>query len=433
VSARGSCFFWGGFRRWFFAGVFFAGGCLWAQSRLEFSNGDKITGEVESVDAVAKTITFYSPTLGMFTVRQEDAKLVNLPEVPTETLVGLPPIKEGESVTKPAPAKTTEPPPPAAQAAATAAAQQAAAPAKAEEPPRLLVQEPPRPSIATSPLAPAALPAAPKAAEKPAAQVAVTPPPAPAAVAKPPEKPVAKKADAPAPKPNPWKGKFEVGFTQYSGRRDLSSLYLRGEGEKKTGNSNHRLYARYLHSEQDNVVNSDRVDGSYRYRYEIGGGKKFVQLQTTYFRDEIAKIDGNYEQNISLGYRLLEGKNKHVLNIGLGLTGQYRELVTEDMKALLTEAFQDYTFKLSGAISIVQNCVFQYAPDAKSQAQYMNTGSWATRDATNFKVKFYAGLQGKLTTSLSLNLRFEYEYDNAIRDSDAREDERIIGSVGYAF
>jgi hypothetical protein len=38
-----------------------------------------------------------------------------------------------------------------------------------------------------------------------------------------------------------------------------------------------------------------------------------------------------------------------------------------------------------------------------------------------------------VTTKLSVNLRFEYEFDNAIANRNARTDQRISSSLGYAF
>ena len=38
-----------------------------------------------------------------------------------------------------------------------------------------------------------------------------------------------------------------------------------------------------------------------------------------------------------------------------------------------------------------------------------------------------------MTERFSLNLRFEYEFDNAILDPKAKVDQRITTSLGYGF
>jgi putative salt-induced outer membrane protein YdiY len=54
-------------------------------------------------------------------------------------------------------------------------------------------------------------------------------------------------------------------------------------------------------------------------------------------------------------------------------------------------------------------------------------------EAENYKVRFNSSLQGKLSERISLNLRYEYEYDNAILDKNGRTDRRVTSSLGYSF
>ncbi|MCB1103627.1 MAG: DUF481 domain-containing protein [Cephaloticoccus sp.] len=56
-----------------------------------------------------------------------------------------------------------------------------------------------------------------------------------------------------------------------------------------------------------------------------------------------------------------------------------------------------------------------------------------TPEADNYKVRFNSTLQGKMSERISLNLRYEFEYDNAVLNKEARSDQRITSSVGYAF
>ena len=54
-------------------------------------------------------------------------------------------------------------------------------------------------------------------------------------------------------------------------------------------------------------------------------------------------------------------------------------------------------------------------------------------DVPNYRVTFNSVLRGRVTDSVTVNLRYEYELDNAIADRDARVDQRVTTSLGYIF
>ena len=188
-----------------------------------------------------------------------------------------------------------------------------------------------------------------------------------------------------------------------------------------------------LYGEQDGEVNNDRYDGSFQWRRELGE-RTFAQSLTSYFQDDLKDIKRNWEQNLGAGYRLIDGKG-HVVNIGGGLTGQYREATFSPSGFFtLVEVFQDYVYRVNKKFTLKQNAQFQYSPDGGTKFLTVKTQPSSTvEEATNYKVRFNTVLQGKITEDLSLNLRFEFEYDNAVRPTSARTDQRIISSLGYAF
>ena len=53
-----------------------------------------------------------------------------------------------------------------------------------------------------------------------------------------------------------------------------------------------------------------------------------------------------------------------------------------------------------------------------------------TGSERDYDYKFHTTLQGKINKHLSLNLHFEYEFDNAILDPNARGSQRITTSAG---
>ncbi len=350
-------------------------------AQLILRNGDRITGEVVSREN--GRIVFRSPLIGEIVVAEVDAavdELAGAPEAGNEQLVdslaGLPPA----------------PPAPAAPPAAT--------------PPRAAG------TVAASPGAPppAPKPAAPPAA--PAAQPAAKPAPA----------TVAKSEPAARPARPPWKGKVEFGFKQQSGRSDRVDFDIRADAQRTLGRNSYLGNTRILYGKLNGRIISDRQEGSFRWRRDFSK-TVFSQSLTSYYSDEVKSIDHNYEQNLGFGYRLLD-RPAHVVNAGLGLTGQYRESTNTTTEGyLLTEFFEDYTYKINGRFTLTQNLLAQW-----SSKEAPNNPA-----AQNYKVRFNAALQGRVTTKLSMNLRFEYEFDNSILNRSARTDQRISSSLGYAF
>ncbi len=242
---------------------------------------------------------------------------------------------------------------------------------------------------------------------------------------------IAKLVDAP--KDKPWSGKVEFGLRQQQGRRDLLTFDLRGSAEKDIGDDSLRATARLLYGEQDGRINNDRYDGNFQWRREMGE-RTFAQSLTSYFQDDLKDIKRNWEQNLGAGYRLY-AKEGHVVNLGAGLTGQYREATrAESGFYALAEIFQDYTYRINKRMTVRQDMQFQYSPDGGTRfLTVKNQPASTLKEATNYKVRLNSMLQGNLTQKLSLNLRFEFEYDNAVSDKSARTDQRITSSLGYAF
>lgn len=345
--------------------------------QLRFKNGDRISGTI--IKQTPEEVVFLSPVLGELTLPRSEVRVVRAgsdPEVPVETLVGIAPMN-GNGGGNDAP--TANQPKPAAPAKPT--------------------KDAPKP----------------KPAPDTGAQAAA----------------IADAVDAV--KKDPWKGKLEFGLRQQQGRRDIFSVDIRGSADRTVGPNDLRAKARLLYGEQDGRVNNDRYDASFQWRRELGE-RTFAQSLTSYFQDDLKDINRNWEQNFGAGYKLLDSK-EHVVNLGAGLTGQYREAnFSPSGFYTLIELFQDYTYRINKRLTIRQNAQAQYSPEGGTR--FLSVGSQpssALREETNYKIRFNTVLQGKLTDHLSMNLRFEYEYDNAVRPSTARTDQRIISSIGYAF
>lgn len=266
-------------------------------------------------------------------------------------------------------------------------------------------------------------------AKSPPASKPASPPPAPAAK---PLAPAGTPAQATQPAPAQWRGKIEMGLVQQSGRVDSKSYNIRTEAEKSIRRHSLRGTGRLLYAEQSNKPSADRTEAAFRWRYQLSK-RTFAQSQTLYYQDEITRIRLNLEQNIGLGYRLIDIP-RHVLNLGGGLTGQYRDWEAgQNGIAPYAEVFQDYTFKINERISFIQDASFQYSPEDRAYSFSSNQLPIVPPDQDNYKIRFNSVLQGKISERISANLRFEYERDNAINNANARSLERLTSSIGYAF
>jgi len=238
---------------------------------------------------------------------------------------------------------------------------------------------------------------------------------------------------AAAPAKERWKGKVELGSVQQTGRTDSLSYNIRGEAEKSAGRHALRGTGRILYAEQNDRPGADRQDAALRWRYQLSK-RTFAQAQSTYYSDEIIQIQTNLEQNLGLGYRLVD-QPRQVVNFGGGLTAQYREWdAGTNGWAPYAELFQDYSFKINDRISFNQDAVAQYSPsDRAFNIPNRHSPRLVDPEEQNYKVRLNGTLQGKVTEHISVNLRFEYELDNAIQIDDARETQRLTSSIGYAF
>lgn len=231
----------------------------------------------------------------------------------------------------------------------------------------------------------------------------------------------------------PWKGKFEFGFQNQGGRHDALNYSMRAELERRSERNQYRFSARYLYGESNQIVSSDRQDANFRWRHEISD-RIFGQTVTSYSSDQITDVELNAEQNAGFGYEVLQSE-KQTGSVGAGLTAQYRKAAGSDPgTTYLGEVFQDYTFKVNGRLTFLQNLNVLYSPEGRTRTLINAATSSLYRDeAENYKLRFNSTLQGKLSERISINLRYEYEYDNAILDENGRTDKRVTSSVGYSF
>ncbi len=230
-----------------------------------------------------------------------------------------------------------------------------------------------------------------------------------------------------------WRAKVEFGFLSQSGRVETENLHLRANVERTQGRDSYRFDGRYLYLKSNGVLSADRDDLSFRWRRDLSE-RVFVQALTSYDKDKVKLINYDFTQNIGMGYKLVQ-LTRQTVSVGSGVAAQYRSAYGIDSGlTYLGQVFEDYVFKISDRVSLTQDSNAQYSPVASSRFAVAN-GQLAPAggEAQNYKLTFHSALQGMITRALSLNLRFEYEYDNAVLERAARTDQRVTSSLGYSF
>jgi putative salt-induced outer membrane protein YdiY len=229
------------------------------------------------------------------------------------------------------------------------------------------------------------------------------------------------------------KGTLELGYQEQDGRKNTTNLSFRASAEYTNLPNNYRFDWRYYYGDYNDIVQTDKKDWTFRWRHDLNK-RIFTQTITTYASDRIKHIDLNLEQSAGMGYAALN-TNRQKFNIGAGLVGQHRIILEQDTGLIaLGELFEDYTRRINKRFSIRQESRVQYSP--AHRASYTTLNGQLVRsnaDVANYRYNFNAAIEGKLTDRISLNLRFEYEFDNTVVETDLKADRRMSTTLGYSF
>jgi putative salt-induced outer membrane protein YdiY len=237
-------------------------------------------------------------------------------------------------------------------------------------------------------------------------------------------------ATAVKPKIPKWKRQVDLGYAQQSGAREKQDLSIRMQLDGKAGANTFRATARLLKTDADNLTVTDRREADFRWRHDINK-RLFAQALTTYAEDGVRKIDLNVEQQFGGGYRLVDSE-RHKANVGLGAVFQYLDRERfEEQKALLGSVFQDYAFELNSRVKVTQDASFMYSDTGALTSRGGVLASAPTEGS--YRLRFNTGVQSKITEHMSLNVRFEYDYDRSIIESELRADQRLTTSLGYIW
>jgi putative salt-induced outer membrane protein YdiY len=226
-----------------------------------------------------------------------------------------------------------------------------------------------------------------------------------------------------------WKRQMEVGYAQQSGTKEKQDLSVRLQVDGKEGENTFRGTARLLQAELDGVTVTERSEADFRWRYDINK-RLFAQSLTTYAADEVRKVDLSLEQQVGGGLKVLDS-SRHKANVGLGAVVQYLDRMnTDEQTALLGSLFQDYAYQWNSRVKLVQESSLMMSETGALNVK----GSVASAPTEgSYRLKFNTGVQSKVSTRMSLNVRFEYDYDRSVLESDLRADQRLTTSLGYIW
>lgn len=242
--------------------------------------------------------------------------------------------------------------------------------------------------------------------------------------------PLTAKSDKVIPK---WTRQIELGYSTQDGaktKRDLTARFAI-EGRDRKSNS-YRATATAQRSEAQGAITADRQVADFRWRHDFNR-RLFTQSLTTYSSDDLKQINYSVEQQLGGGYKLLDAPKQQV-NVGLGAVVQRLSRDGyEDYTALLGSAFQDYSLQFNNRLKLTQEATVFIADSPNMSARGGRSSVTLAPADGNYRLKFNAALQSRMTDRISLNLRYELDYDHSVPDPTYRSDSRLTSSLGYAW
>jgi Protein of unknown function, DUF481 len=241
------------------------------------------------------------------------------------------------------------------------------------------------------------------------------------------------KAKTPKPK-NPWKGKLELGYSEQTALGiHATNLSIRAEDTKTVNIDEYLAKARILYSDSAQIPTAEQADGSFRWRHTLSS-LLFSQTETSFNKDKIQFINYQFEQNAGVGFKVIDDKRKSV-NLVVGITGENLHATgVEAGFSYLGKMSEDFSYKFNSRVKFTQDAAIEYSPLLQnhnglipSLTQEVNTS------IAEYNYKIHTNLESKLTNTLSYNLRFEYEYNNATLDPAARTEQKFISALSYGF
>jgi len=212
-----------------------------------------------------------------------------------------------------------------------------------------------------------------------------------------------------------WVKNIEFGLTMQSGRSEKMDVSSRFSALRSVGQDQYRIRARYLYGETKFEKSTDQLESSFRWRRDMSP-RMFTQALTAYEYDDIKHINHDFSQGLGVG-RKLYNLDTFSFTMGGGATARYRDENGDPPRwNYMVDAFQDFDYKINNVFKVTQDANILIEPE----------------DPDNYLLRLNAALIGKITETVTMSMRYEYEYDNSLRLQN-RFNQRIITSLGYLF
>jgi len=245
----------------------------------------------------------------------------------------------------------------------------------------------------------------------------------------------ASSAKSKAPKPtNPWKGKLELGYSEQTALGiHAVNLSVRAEETKVVKEDEYLAKSRILYSNSAQIATAEQADASFRWRHTLSP-LLFSQSESSFNKDRIQLINYRFEQNVGLGFKVLEDPRKAV-NVVFGITGEnLRATGVEGGFSYLGKASEDFSYKFNSRIKFTQDASIEYSPLMQNHNGLIpSLTQQVSTSIAEYNYKILTNLESKITNALSYNLRFEYEYNNATLDPAARTEQKFVSALSYGF
>ncbi len=240
---------------------------------------------------------------------------------------------------------------------------------------------------------------------------AVSAPPAPSPV-------VASVPAKPAPSPIKWKKALEAGYN-YQSRGSLvstTSTYVRAEVTRITPTGLASLDGRYLYGEQNSLRNTDKLDVNFKLREQFRG-RLDIRNDMSYGYDYLKELSHQFQDVIGFSYTVFKTPRAYYM-VGPGFAVQYAEPKLGDSGVkYLGDVSHELFWKIVDRVTFKNNASYLFSPE----------------DTQDYRLRVNSVLSGQITEKVSVNLRYEYEFEALRPVANGRSDHRIFTTLGYTF
>lgn len=221
-----------------------------------------------------------------------------------------------------------------------------------------------------------------------------------------------------APPKAKWRKSIEAGYTYQATGSLVSthSTYARAEISRETATGLASLEGRYLYGEQNSVRNTDKLDVAFKVRERIKD-RLNVRNSFSYSYDYLKDLSNQFEEVIGLSYEVIKTPRLRYA-IGPGFAVQYAEPALGDSGfKYLGDVSHEFSWQIVDRISLKNTASILYRPD----------------QLEDHRLRSNSVLSGQVTESVSVNLRYEYEYEALRPVASGRSDHRVFTTLGYVF